>query len=260
MAPARTGPGRQHRKRMHMENDRHYFLVGLFVLGGVLAIFAFTIWLTATDDSKYQQYRIHFAESVSGLSNGSDVKFRGVKVGSVKSIIIDPRDSRLIEVDILLLKSTPVKAETKASLKMQGITGVVFIELLGGDPSQPNIVNKDTKGDVVPEIPAQQSSLNALIDRVPILLDKVSASVDRINQLLSDKNIAATSDMLKNGDETMSELHSMVGGSQKDISSSTRSAASAMSHLNKAAGHLEDVSEDPSALLFPPDEKGIPAP
>ena len=64
-----------------MENERHYFLVGLFVLGGVLAMFAFTIWLTATDDSKYQQYRIHFAESVSGLSNGSDVKFRGVKVG-----------------------------------------------------------------------------------------------------------------------------------------------------------------------------------
>ena len=50
-----------------MENERHYFLVGLFVLGGVLAIFIFSIWLTATDDSKYLEYRIHFAESVSGL-------------------------------------------------------------------------------------------------------------------------------------------------------------------------------------------------
>jgi hypothetical protein len=55
MAPARTGLGRQLRKRVRMENERHYFLVGLFVLGGVLAIFIFTIWLTATDDSKYQQ-------------------------------------------------------------------------------------------------------------------------------------------------------------------------------------------------------------
>lgn len=242
-----------------MENERHYFLVGLFVLGGVLAIFAFTIWLTARDDSQYQQYRIHFAESVSGLSNGSDVKFRGVKVGNVKSIIIDPLDSRLIEVDILLLKSTPVKTDTKANLKLQGITGVVFIELSGGDPKEQNIVNKDTK-DTIPEIPAEQSSLNALIDRVPILLDKISASVDRFNKLLSDENITATSDMLKHGDATMSELHSIVGGSRKDVSDSTRSAAAAMRHLNHAASQLENVSEDPSALLFPPEEKGIPAP
>jgi phospholipid/cholesterol/gamma-HCH transport system substrate-binding protein len=259
MAPVRTVPGKQLRKRTRMENERHYFLVGLFVLGGVLAIFVFTIWLTARDDSKYQEYRIHFAESVSGLSNGSDVKFRGVKVGNVKSIIIDPKDSRLIEVDILLLKSTPVKADTKANLKLQGITGVVFIELLGGDPSEPNLVNKDNQ-DQIPEIPAQQSSLNALIDRVPILLDKASASIDRFNKLLSDENLNATSYMLKNGDATMSQLHSIVGGSSKNINDSTRSAASAMRHLNKAAGQLENVSEDPSALIFPPDEKGVPAP
>ena len=243
-----------------MENERHYFLVGLFVLGGVLAIFIFSIWLTATDDSKYLEYRIHFAESVSGLSVGSDVKFRGVKVGNVKSIIIDPKDSRLIETDILLLKSTPVKADTKASLKMQGITGVVFIELLGGDPTQPNIVTKDMDKDQVPEIPAQQSSLNALIDRVPILLDKVSASVDRLNQMLSDENIRSVTDMLKNGDSTMSELHGMVGGSQKDVTDSTHSAASTMRHLNKAASNIENASDDPASLLFPPDEKGIPAP
>jgi phospholipid/cholesterol/gamma-HCH transport system substrate-binding protein len=187
------------------------------------------------------------------------VKFRGVKVGNVKSIIIDPKDSRLIEVDILLLKSTPVKADTKAGLKLQGITGVVFIELSGGDPAEPNLVNKDNK-DQIPEIPAQQSSLNALIDRVPVLLDKVSASFDRLNQLLSDDNIKSASDMMKNGDATMSELHGIVGGSQKDINDSTHSAASAMRHLNRAAGQLENVSEDPSALIFPPDEKGIPAP
>lgn len=258
MGPAPMVPARQRRKRVRMENERHYFLVGLFVLGGALAIFIFTIWLTAKDDSLYRQYRIHFAESVSGLSNGSDVKYRGVKVGNVQSIIIDPRDSRLIQVDIQLLKSTPVKRDTKANLKLQGITGVVFIELSGGNPTEPNIASDDTND--IPIIPAEQSSLNALIDRVPILLDKVSASVDRFNKLLSDDNMHAASSMLKNGDATMSELHSIVGGSKQDINDSTHSAASAMRRLNKAAGQLETISEDPSSLLFPPEEKGIPAP
>ena len=260
MARARSAPCMQHRKRERMENERHYFLVGLFVLGSALALFLFTLWLTARDDSQYQQYRIHFAESVSGLSTGSDVKFRGVKVGTVKSIVIDPDDSRLIEVDILLLKSTPVKIDTQANLKLQGITGVVFIELSGGDPSEPNLVDENTKSEKIPEIRAQQSSLNALIDRVPILLDKISASFDRFNKLLSDQNLNAASDMMKNGDATMSDLHSMVSGSKRNVGDSTHSAASAMRHLDNAASRLDSVSEDPAALIFPPEEKGIPAP
>ena len=81
-----------------MENERHYFRVGLFVLGGALLALIFTLWLTTKPDDQYQRYRIRFAESVSGLSNGSAVKFRGVSVGNVESIVIDPSDSRLIQV------------------------------------------------------------------------------------------------------------------------------------------------------------------
>lgn len=232
------------------------------MLGGLMALGMFTFWLTSRDDSQYREYRIRFAESVSGLSNGSDVKFRGVKVGTVKDIIIDPSDSRLVQVTILLLKSTPVKVDTKANLKLQGITGTVFVELSGGEPNSPNLA--DNEKDTIPEIPAEQSSLNALIDRVPILLDKLSASVDRFNLLLSDKNIAAATNMFQNGDATMSELRSIIGSAQGNVRSSTESAASAMRHFNNAARRADSLSErideDPSSLLFPPDENGIPAP
>ena len=57
------------------------------------------------------------------------VKFRGVDVGTVKSIRIDPDNSRLVLVEVRLRKETPVKTDTRASLVMKGITGVVFIEL-----------------------------------------------------------------------------------------------------------------------------------
>ena len=246
-----------------MDNERHYFLVGIFVIGVAAALFAFTFWLTARDDSQYQEFRIRFAESVSGLSAGSDVKFRGVKVGTVKEIEIDPQDSRLIRVEILLLKTTPVKVDTKANLKMQGITGTVFIELSGGDPSKPDLVEGIEK-DTIPIIPAEQSSLNALIDRVPILLDKISNSVDRFNKLVSDENLAAAHHMMQNGDAAVGSLRSAIEGSQQDIQSSGRSAASAMQHLDQAAGRFDSMSEriegDPASLLFPPSENGIPAP
>lgn len=264
MAPARGAQWQQHTAQ-RMANERHYFLVGLFVLGGMLAILFFSIWLTSRDDSQYRMYRIKFAESVSGLSNGSDVKFRGVKVGVVKEIAIDPDDARLIRVDIWLLKTTPVKTNTKAALKMQGITGTVFVELSGGgDPRAPDLVNENNKNRI-PEITAEQSSLNAVIDRVPLLLDKISNAVDRINQVLSDDNIAAASHMIQNGDAAMGDLRTIAHGSRDSIRTTAESAASAMKHLERAASRADSLSErideNPSSLLFPSDDtQGIPAP
>jgi phospholipid/cholesterol/gamma-HCH transport system substrate-binding protein len=69
------------------------------------------------------------------LAVGDPVKFRGIDVGTVKSMSIDPDNSRLVLVDVTLRKETPVKTDTRASLALKGITGVVFIELNGGDPA-----------------------------------------------------------------------------------------------------------------------------
>jgi phospholipid/cholesterol/gamma-HCH transport system substrate-binding protein len=246
-----------------MENDRHYFLVGLFVIGGALMLLLFTIWLTTRNDSDYRPYRIRFAESVSGLANGSAVKFRGVDVGHVEKIMIDPDDARLIRVDVNLLKTAPVKIDTKANLKMQGITGIVFIELSGGDPNLPNLANDDDTKHI-PVIPAEPSSLNALINRVPILLDKISNAVDQINKFVSDDNAAAFSALLKGSGGAVTDLRSILDHSKSNIDDSTAEAAEAMQHLNHAAGNADELSQklndNPSAILFSPAPKGVPAP
>ena len=246
-----------------MENDRHYFSVGLFVLGGFLAILIFALWLTQQGKGEYEHYRIRFAESVSGLSTGSVVKFRGVSVGLVDTITIDPQDSRLIRVDISLLKSTPLKADTKANLKMQGITGVVFIELTGGNPALANLARTGAADEVL-EIPSSPSSINTIIDAVPIMLAKLSTTLDQINKVMSDQNVASIQSLLHNGDAAAGDLRSILNSSRESIPQTTRDAAEAVSHLNSAAKRVDRLSEqvesNPASLLFPPAEKGIPAP
>ena len=84
---------------------------------------------------------------------GDPVRFHGVDVGTVKSIALDPADPRLVQVDIRLRKETPVKTDTKATLKLKGITGVVFIELNGGSPNAPTLLASVGDGQI-PEIPS----------------------------------------------------------------------------------------------------------
>src|SRR5208282_3859602 len=112
-----------------METDKHYFYEGLFIIGFSIAAAFFAVWLGSTGRHDDVLYRIHFPDSVSGLAVGDPVKYRGVDVGTVKSLIVDPVDSRLVRVDVRLRKETPVKTDTRASLTLQGITGVVYIEL-----------------------------------------------------------------------------------------------------------------------------------
>ena len=85
-------------------------------------------------------YRIHFPDSVSGPSVGDSVKFRGIDVGTVKSMNVDPDNTRLVLVDVRLRKDAPIKTDTRASLALKGITGVVFIELNGGDPAAKSLL------------------------------------------------------------------------------------------------------------------------
>ena len=74
-----------------MESDKHYFIEGLFIIGFTIAAAVFAVWLGSPGRHDDVLYRIHFPESVSGLAVGDPVKFRGVDVGTVKTMSIDPR-------------------------------------------------------------------------------------------------------------------------------------------------------------------------
>ena len=177
-----------------METDKHYFFEGLFIIGFSIAAALFAVWLGSTGRHDDVVYRIHFPDSVSGLAVGDPVKYRGVDVGTVKSMIIDPDNSLLVRVDVRLRKETPVKTDTKASLAMKGITGVVFIELNGGDPAAQTLLAA-TPPDKIPEIPSEKTGLKAMLDALPKVVDKFAAIEDQIKKVVT--GVGALTDKVK---------------------------------------------------------------
>jgi phospholipid/cholesterol/gamma-HCH transport system substrate-binding protein len=177
-----------------METDKRYFMEGLFIIGFAIAAALFAVWLGSPGQRDDVLYRIHFPESVSGLAVGDPVKFRGVDAGTVKTIVNDPDDSRLVQVDVRLRKNTPVKTGTRASLAIKGITGVVYVELSGGDQTAKSLLAV-TPPDKIPEIPFQKSGLKAMLDELPKVVDKFMSIENETKKVVTE--VGALTDKVK---------------------------------------------------------------
>jgi phospholipid/cholesterol/gamma-HCH transport system substrate-binding protein len=100
-------------------------------------------------------------------------------------MILDPDDPRRVQVDVRLRKDAPVKTDTKATLKLKGITGVVFIELNGGSADAKTLLAATAEGQI-PEIPSEKSGLASILDQLPKVIEKFSAIEDQTKKVVAD--------------------------------------------------------------------------
>ena len=168
-----------------MENDKRYFVAGLFIIVLSVGVALAFMWLAGSARADDVLYRIRFTESVSGLAVGEVVKYRGVDVGTVKSLALDVNDPQLVDVRVNLRKETPVKIDTKAVLKLKGITGNMFIELNGGSAKSTALLAA-TKDGELPLIASEKSSLTTVIEQLPRVVEKFSAVEDQAKKVLTD--------------------------------------------------------------------------
>ena len=177
-----------------METRANYVLVGLSVLAALAAIVAFIFWLGRAEIGHVADvYYTYFTGSVSGLSSGSPVRYRGVPVGSVDRVEIDPENVERIRVTLKINPGTPIKVDSIATLESAGITGGAYIEITGGTQKSAPL-KKDEEG--IPVIPSQNSSLQSLFNDLPKILAKLSDLLDSANTALSPANVRALSDSI----------------------------------------------------------------
>src|SRR5689334_6874211 len=119
-----------------MEREANYTAVGAFVLLIVTMAGLFVYWYAGSADARdYKRYEIYFEGSVSGLNRGSTVRYLGVEVGRIAAIRIDQRAADRVQVIADIDSSTPISGTTLASLALQGVTGLLYVDLLANAPS-----------------------------------------------------------------------------------------------------------------------------
>ena len=116
-----------------METKANYIVTGLFTLAVIVGAFGFIFWFqNAGGNGNNAAYRVVFDGSVSGLRNGAAVTFNGIRVGEVADLALDARDPRKVVALLKLDRAVPVRADTKAGLAFQGLTGLAEVSLTGG--------------------------------------------------------------------------------------------------------------------------------
>ncbi|SFV56330.1 ABC transport system periplasmic substrate binding protein [hydrothermal vent metagenome] len=218
-----------------MNNKTNYALIGAFILVGFLSILVFAYWLLRpSDELEMKRYVIYFNESVLGLNLDSPVKYRGINVGKVIKLGINPKNSQQVRVVISVDKNTPIKTSTVAKLTSQGITGLSYINLSLGDKNSP-LLQKIPQGEKYPVIRSAPSLFQSVQTSLGTLYAKLSKTLENVDKTLSLKNQQELTELLSQSSQFLVRLNRTLD--EKTIDSIQKSAQ----NLEKTTAMLQTM-------------------
>src|SRR6185437_12528313 len=214
-----------------METKANYVVTGLFTLAVIVGAFGFLYWFQRAGDRGHETaYRVVFTGSVAGLNTGSDVTFNGIRVGQVAGLTLDPQDPRKVVALLKVKSAVPVRADTKAGLVFQGLTGLAEVSLSGGLARAEPLSGEGT------EPPTIYADANASADVTQQARDVLS----KIDSMVADNEIAlraslqniqkVTNTLAQNSqrlDQVMAGLQNLTGGPMATARSARRPTRSA---------------------------------
>ncbi len=185
-----------------MENRSHALIAGLFtlLLGCAVAV---AFWWFGGKQEETSQYLVLTQKSITGLGVQGQVRYRGIRVGKIEAVELDPKDAHYTQIRISIRKSIPVTRGTVAKLGFQGLTGIAHLALEdnGKDPAP-----LTGKGDELAAIPMQDSLLQELSDVGGDALRNARDLLVGANELMSAENRQAISRTLANLDATTNNV------------------------------------------------------
>lgn len=188
-----------------MERDANYTAVGAFVLLVATMGALFVYWYAGSADARdYNRYEIYFEGSVSGLNRGSTVRYLGVEVGRVVAIRIDKRAADRVQVIADIDSQAPISKETAASLSLQGVTGLLYIDLLADADNKRKLA--PVPSEQYPVIDSVRSNFDLFLASLPDLVGRAVEVTDRAARVLSNENIAAFTSTMHNIEKSAATL------------------------------------------------------
>jgi len=258
---------------MAYDNKPRYARIGLVVLLGALATAGALVYIGGFERGE-MEYLVesYYDKPVSGLSVGSSVNFRGVKVGEVRDItLVRPQSAEfsiadmqrvrmLLSLDLRRMgyRSRPKDDEfrrvmegyvdhgLRATVAASGVTGLSRIELnMVSDPPAPAQLSWRPRHPVIPPAP---SLMEGFADAATRLMNQINR-MDFVTVWSNVHRIAESTARLTDN------VDALVEGQRATVGSIVQSINDATERIGEFARRLE---ENPSLLLRPADPEPLP--
>lgn len=217
-----------------MEPKVKYVLVGLFVvlLGAGSVVTA--LWLTrGISRVEYDAYDVFVRESVAGLTPGAPVKYLGVDVGQVAGIAINPDNSEEVRLTLEIARGTPIKEDTNAVLGIQGLTGLMYVELQGGSRDAPILAARTgQRHPVIESIPSTRFRIDTALT---VLSKNLTGFMEDARSVLTEENREKLSRIL----DDLSKVTAALARRSDTLGEGVADGARAAKNVADAAKEIE---------------------
>jgi phospholipid/cholesterol/gamma-HCH transport system substrate-binding protein len=226
-----------------METRANYLLIGVVTIAVIAAIFWFVLWtLKGELDQQYSYYDIVFEDSVAGLNTAGDVLFQGINVGQVTDIRVDHDDpSRVrVTVRIQMRDDFVIRETSEATLQMQGITGVAFVQIVGGGADGAPLPRVSDPDEPRPMIPSRRSYIQELFESAPEVMAEALETLDAVQAILSEENQQSITGILADA----RALTSTIASRDEEIGQTIDSLSAFADSLGQTSDTLVAMSDD----------------
>lgn len=222
-----------------METRASHIAVGAFVLILLVGLMGFVAWLARYSGGEtYAYYDILYGGDVTGLNEDGPVRYRGITVGRVAQLQINPDNFEQVRITIEIDATTPLRADSYATIEPQGITGVLYVLLTGGSEGAEALPT--TTEPPYPVIPSRPGKLAQIFESVPETLARATVLLEQITLLFSEENRAAITDTLAN----LQSITEKLDGSSGDVTALLTTGTEAAQNISEMSQAVETLAND----------------
>jgi phospholipid/cholesterol/gamma-HCH transport system substrate-binding protein len=228
-----------------MDKSNRNIKLGIFVILFSL-IFTFVVYQASGGRSLINRSITIYAEfdNVKGLLIGNNVRFSGVKVGTVTDIKVKTEKVLLVAMSVEKNVTTYMKSNAKADISTNGLVGNMLVNITPGNGVAPLIKDGDTIAkkekveltDMLETLSTTNEKITQITEALLEITGKINNGSGLISQFINDENLA------KNIKATTQNLYI----TSRNIKSSTDSVNNMIIDAMKGNGNLGYLLQDNS--------------
>ena len=231
--------------------------IGIFGVAMILLLWGGIRFLSGLDVFSRNAEYVAVYDQVSGVQEASAVMMKGVKVGTVSAIVLDPKRSDKVAIHLLVKRSYPVPADSEARIFSDGLMGGKAVEIVLGHStellSDGDTIRSSRDRDLMD---VAGSELDFFKQKFATIADDLSRTLNNLNTIL-EANSAHLNATLANLESLSGDMAELMGEEKAELQAAIEGLSAFAAMLGENAPRVDSLMMGANNLVTSLDEEAF---